>query len=157
MLFNTEYLQGRDESSHHRPDVYELYSKARNWNDLSQSHMNLAHLLMEEGLCRASLIVGHMAVKAKLKQVYLQSEGMLPLEDICYDELINTIRDFAEINLETELFLNTLQYIAETENATFLPRIDEGHLEKMLERIEGILSCLVVHSVSDAVKIRIEN
>ncbi|MWV46967.1 hypothetical protein GRF59_25475 [Paenibacillus sp. HJL G12] len=138
-------------------DVYTLYTKARNWNDLSQSHINLARLLMEEGLCKASLIVAHMALKAKLKQVYLQFEGMLPPDDICYDELISRTREFAEIDLETELFLNALQYIAETENAAFLPRIENGHLERMLERIEGVLSSLDLHTVGRTLKIRIEN
>jgi hypothetical protein len=141
-----------------KTDVYEeLYTKARHLNKLSQSHINLAHLLMEEGLSKESLIVAHMAVKMKLKQIYLQSKGALPPEDVFYDDLICKTRSFAEIDLETELFLNTLHYIAETDHEVFLPRIKDGHLEKMFERIEDVLASLDVCAVSSSVKIRLEN
>ncbi|MEC0372997.1 hypothetical protein [Paenibacillus chibensis] len=157
MLPDSEYIPAGSRADAHRHDMYELYSKARSWNDLSQSHLNLADLLMEEGLCKASLIVAHMAVKAKLKQVFLQSEGMLPPEDLGYDELIGRTREFAEIDLETELFLTTLQYIAETENAAFLPRIESGHLEKMIARIKNVLSWLDVYAFSTAGAMRLDN
>ncbi|MGN7494086.1 hypothetical protein ACTHPF_23245 [Paenibacillus sp. SAF-054] len=157
MLPKADYLPNSDRYAHPKPDIYEMYSKARSWNDLSRTHIDLAHLLMEEGLCKASLIVAHMAVKAKLKQVYLQSQGELPPEQLCLDELINRMRSFAEIDLDTELFLNTLQFIAETENAAFLPRIENGHLEKMIARVKGVLSCLDVHLFSKTVVVRLEN
>ncbi|BFH60850.1 MULTISPECIES: hypothetical protein [Paenibacillus] len=157
MLSNTQHVQGSIQGSLFKTDVHELYAKARNWNDLSHGHISLARHLLEEGLCKASLIVAHLAVKAKLKQIYLQSEGVFPPEDICYEDLIDRTRSFAEIDLETELFLNTLHYIAETDNAAFLPQIENGHGEKIFERILSVLKSLDQYAISSSVKIRLEN
>ncbi|WP_339323725.1 hypothetical protein [Paenibacillus sp. FSL W8-0194] len=138
-------------------DVYELYAKARSWNDLSRSYMNFARPLLEAGFRKAALVVAHMSVKAKLKQIYLQSEGRFPPEDLYYDELIGTLRHVAEIDLETELFLNTLQYIAESEDSAFLAQNDGDHLTKMIERVEQTLEGLDRCAVGSGVVIRLEN
>jgi len=138
-------------------DVYELYAKARSWNDLSRSYISFARPMLEAGFCKAALVVSHMSVKAKLKQIYLQSEGKFPPEDMYYDDLISRLRRVADIDLETELFLNTLHYIAESEDSALLPQNDGDQLSKMIERVERTLERLDLCAVGDGVIIRLEN
>lgn len=138
-------------------DAYELYAKARSWNDLSLSYIHFARPLLEAGFCKAALVVAHMSVKAKLKQLYMQLEGKFPPEDLYFDELIGLLRQTAGIDLETELFLNTLQYIAECTDAAFFLQDGGDHLPKMLERVEQTLERLDVCAVGGSVKVRLEN
>lgn len=140
-----DFMENRDVFNEQE---YRLSNKARTWNELSQTHINLAHLLKDEGLTRLSLILAHMAVRTKLKQIYVQAEGTLPPGNIFYDDLVSRAREFAAINLETELFLNTLNYISEPENVSFLQHIDVKHVEMMLERIDHVLNGLDLHGSS---------
>ncbi|WP_143813060.1 hypothetical protein [Paenibacillus sp. XY044] len=114
-------------------------AKTRIWSDLSRSHMNLAILLKDEGQLQPALILAHMAAKTKLKEVALHLRLEPSMDRLPYEDLIGRAREIALIDLETELFLNTLSYISEPENMTVLKDMHAAHMEMILERVRTIL------------------
>lgn len=114
-------------------------AKTRIWSELSRSHMNLAILLKDEGQLQPALILAHMAAKTKLKEIALHLRLDVPPDPMPYEDLIGWAREIALIDLETELFLNTLSYIAEPENMSLLKDMHTEHVDMMLERVRALL------------------
>lgn len=114
-------------------------AKTRIWSELSRSHMNLAILLKDEGQLQPALILAHMAAKTKLKEIALHLRLDFPPDRMTYEDLIDRAREIALIDLETELFLNTLSYIAEPENMSLIKDMHAEHVEMILERVRALL------------------
>ncbi|GAB6991620.1 hypothetical protein [Paenibacillus pini] len=153
-LESFDKYQMREQLEHYEGD-HDLCAKALSWSELAQSHLNLAHLLLEEGLCKPSLIVAHMAVKAKLKQIYLQVAGMIPPEQWLFDDLVSHTREVTKINMETELFLNTLCFISEEDHLSFLDGMSQNHVVTMLQRLEEILASMNNQVMDMKVKVQL--
>ncbi|WP_313638271.1 hypothetical protein [Paenibacillus sp.] len=122
-----------------------LSAKIQGYNALSQSHIDLATLLLEENLTNTCLIIGHMSVKAMLKAVYLKEDDrgvFTDMNQISFEELLSFARDHDVIDLDTEQFLSKVFFLSSLENIPLASNLDKNHVMMIMRRVEESLRAL---------------
>ncbi|WP_438349458.1 hypothetical protein ACP8HI_01865 [Paenibacillus sp. FA6] len=119
--------------------------KVQGYCTLSHAYMNLATMLLEEGLNHACLIVGQMSVKAMLNAVYLKEvdrEGFIDMKRVVFEELLSLVREHDVIDLDAELFLNKVFFLTSLENISLVTTLNKDHVLMIIRRIEELLRSL---------------
>lgn len=122
-----------------------LLDRIHGYHALSQSHMDLAAVLLKGNLTSTCVIIGQMSVKAMLKAVYLKEDNrgvFTDMNQISFEELLSFVRDHDLIDWDTEQLLSKIFFLSSLENISLVMNLDKDHVMMIMRRVEESLRAL---------------
>ncbi|WP_339368862.1 hypothetical protein [Paenibacillus elgii] len=101
--------------------------------------MELALLFFQRGLYWQSVLLADEALKTMLQAVYIKTNETLPPPQLSVESLIQHVRSYVKLDLDSELFLINVHlfFCSEYDRSAYLPTMES--VSKVLVKAEAIL------------------
>ncbi len=116
-----------------------LETNSHNRHEKSQQLMELALLFFQRELYRQSVLLADEALKTMLQAVYIKINGTLPSSQLSVGDLIQHVRSYVKLDLDSELFLINVHlfFCSEYDRSAYLPVMEV--VSKVLVKADAIL------------------
>ncbi len=127
-----------------------LLSDIQYWHENSQRHMEMAVLFLHHRMHEECFSFIGMAVEAMLRAFYIKINGQLVHAQPSYEILIQTLRSYGEVELDTELFLIGVLFLSRNYDSLISDPPTAEHIRKIIIKTDRILHHLSTKVVDGA-------
>jgi hypothetical protein len=138
-MVNIVSMEDSHESAILHHDQYR-YTTVQKLHNRSQSFMNLTILFINENSPYTCIRLCDRALTTMLKALYFKENGgMYPPRSIFSDDLYKLISIELSPDLDSVMFVNSIQYLARIKDTSILQNMERAHLKKLIRRVDELL------------------